>query len=278
VSVLIDCLSNWLDIRRCSSPLVVSFPHAGTKLPQDMPPDFLKECDPLADTDWHVDELVFPVVPEDATIIRTSISRSVIDVNRPRDNSSLYSGAAGTSLCPVTDFDGNSLYARENVPSPEQIESRTVRYYDPFHAALTEELVATRERCGIAILIDFHSIRPRVERLFDGYLPALNIGSNSGRSCAAGLTAGIADVCRQSPFTWVLDGRFKGGWITRHHGKPGDNVHAVQIEIAMNAYLQRDLPTDYARPKWRPDAARLLQTTLTEILKAGREFADAQQP
>jgi len=259
-------MPDWLDLREGDLPLIVSIPHAGTEVPDECASRFLADVDYLKDTDWHIDRLYAPIVPAGATWIRTAISRSVIDANRPADRQSLYPGQATTDLCPVTDFDGMPLYATENEPDRNEIERRIELYHRPYHAAIEGQIARLRKMHGAVVLLDCHSIRPRVPRLFEGTLPAINLGTNGGLSCAPAVSDALSDLVEASPFSWVINGRFRGGWITRNFGRPANNVHAVQIEIAMNTYLSVDSDEGYGRPDYDIGVACLLQNTLRKIV------------
>lgn len=257
----------WLELQEGSLPLIVSLPHTGTEVPGDCASRYSPGADYIKDTDWHIEKLYRPIVPADATWIRTRISRSVIDVNRPSDGQSLYPGQATTGLCPATDFDGVPLYAAGAEPDADEISRRLALYHRPYHEMIERQIARLRKRHATIVILDCHSIRPRVPRLFEGTLPTFNIGTNRGAACDAGLLAAVCDAAERSPFSWVANGRFCGGWITRHFGSPGDGVHAVQIELAMNAYLHVACDENYARPEYDPVVARLVQDTLGEIVQ-----------
>lgn len=258
---------NWLELQEGSLPLIVSLPHTGTDVPVECVSRYAAEADYIKDTDWHIEKLYRPIVPAGSTWIRTRISRSVIDVNRPSDGQSLYPGQATTGLCPTTDFDGVPLYAAEAEPDAGEIARRVSLYHRPYHEAIEHQVARLRKRHAAIVILDCHSIRPRVPRLFEGTLPTLNIGTNGGSACDDSLLAAICDIAERSPFSWVANGRFRGGWITRHFGAPGDGVHAVQIELAMNAYLHVAGDEGYARPQYDPAVARLVQDTLGKIVQ-----------
>jgi formiminoglutamase len=188
-------------------------------------------------------------------------------VNRDPSGQSLYPGQATTGLVPVETFDGRPLYRAGMAPTPEEIERRKADYFAPYHAALTAEVERLRTRHPRVVLYDCHSIRSVIPRLFPGELPVFNIGTNGGRACAAALAGAVAAVCAASGRSHVVDGRFKGGWITRHYGRPEAGVHAVQMELAIRAYLP-----DEAQPRWDADFAKPMQTTLRAVLEACLRF------
>ena len=266
-------MTGWLDIKRGDAPLVVAFPHTGADL-ADTGDAFRSEWIARRDADWWVDQLYDFAADLGATTIRTGISRSVIDVNRDPSGASLYPGQATTELCPTTTFDGEPLY-RDGGPDDAEIARRRTRWFDPYHAAIAAEIARRRAIYPRVVLYDAHSIRSHVPRLFDGELPQLNIGTNGGRTCDPALASTIDGICAASGHSHVLDGRFKGGWTTRHYGRPESGVHAVQMELAMRGYLNE--PADVEETNWPPplDPARAASLTpiLHDILRACIAFA-----
>jgi formiminoglutamase len=216
----------------------------------------------LADTDWHIERLYAGLI-DGVTTVRTRVHRYVIDVNRAPGGESLYPGQNTTGLVPLTDFDGVSIWRDGQAPDAEEVEARRAAYHAPYHAALAAEMARVRERHGFAILYDRHSIRSRIPFLFDGTLPDLNIGTNGGATCAPGIAATVGDACAASGYSTVTDGRFKGGWTTRHYGRPGEGLHAIQMELAQSTYLAAEAPP------WSYDKTRAerLRATLRAILE-----------
>ncbi len=222
------------------TPLVISLPHVGTELPTEVVATMTARGRAVEDTDWHVERLYSFARAAGAAWLQPRYSRYAIDLNRPPGDEALYPGQASTGLCPTLTFDGAPLYAGEP-PDPAEIARRRERYWAPYHLALGELIAASRARHGFAVLLDAHSIRSHVPRLFDGRLPDINVGTNDGRSCSPALAAGVMEVLgRQTRFTHVLNGRFKGGHITRAYGQPAGGVHALQIELAQSAYMDED--------------------------------------
>ncbi|MBX3593276.1 N-formylglutamate deformylase [Sphingomonas sp.] len=262
-----------IDIRTGDAPLIVSIPHAGVEIPAGVTglvsPELARH-----DADLYVDRLYAFAAELDATIVRTPVSRTVIDVNRDPAGQTLYPGQFTTGLCPVETFDSIPLYLPGGEPDAAEIARRRTAWFDPYHAALTGEIARLRARHAAIVLYDAHSIRSVAPRLFDGVLPAFNIGTNDGASCAPALAAAIGQVCDDSGRTRVTNGRFKGGWITRHYGAPMRGVHAIQMELAMRAYLI-ETPEDWP-PPWHPATARDCQRTLRRILTAAIDFARHQ--
>jgi N-formylglutamate deformylase len=269
----------WLSIHHGTQPLVVSFPHTGIEIPDDIESRLVSPWLARKDADHWVDVLYDFAHDMGATTIRTSMSRTVVDVNRDPSGASLYPGQPTTGLCPLETFDGEPLYQAGAEPGPEEIGRRRAEFFDPFHAALAFELERTRAEFGSVVLYDAHSIRSRVPRLFEGTLPQFNIGTNGGASCDAALTAAIEHICDASGLSRVTNGRFRGGWITRRCGNPAVNIHAVQMELAMSGYLAE--PDPLGRDNWPAPlddirAARL-RVALRDILQACVDFSTSRR-
>ncbi|MDE2412832.1 MAG: N-formylglutamate deformylase, partial [Sphingomonadales bacterium] len=228
-------MSDWLDIHRGTAPLIVAFPHGGTEL-GGIESRFVSPWLAQRDADWWIADLYAFARDMGATTIATEVSRSVIDVNRDPSGASLYPGMATTELCPTTTFDGDPLY-RLCGPEEDEIDWRRRTFFDPYHAALATEVERLRAVHPRVVLYDAHSIRSHIPRLFDGELPQFNLGTNGGATCDPVLEAALVDVCAKSGQSWVANGRFKGGWTTRHYGAPPSGVHAVQMELAQSGYM-----------------------------------------
>ncbi len=227
---------DWLHIERRDAPHVISIPPAGVEL-VNVEPRFASPWLARRDADWHVPALYDFADDLGATIVRTEISRSIIDVYRNPDGVSLYAGQATTELCPTTTFDGDPLYIDGAAPGEAEIAERRARYYAPYHEALGSEIARLRRTHARVALYDAHSIRSIIPRLFEGELPVFNLGTNSGRSCSPGLRDRLAGTLAASGQSFVVDGRFKGGAITRSFGRPETGVEAVQLELACRAYM-----------------------------------------
>lgn len=255
-----------------NQPLIISLPHVGTTLPEDIASQMTPVAAKLADTDWHVERLLEFARSAGVSWLQARISRYAIDVNRPPDDRSLYPGQTTSGLCPTLSFAGEPLYAQSG-PSVEEIAIRRERYWVPYHAMLRELVESTRARYGYALLLDAHSIRSELPRLFDGRLPDINVGSYDGRSCAPALSDRLMSVLgEQSRFSHVLNGRFKGGYITRTYGTPHTNVHAVQLELSQAAYMNE------ASVEYDPWLAQPLQSQLRLMMTAMQRFNPLAQP
>ncbi|MEO9630655.1 MAG: N-formylglutamate deformylase [Sulfitobacter sp.] len=249
-----------VEITRSDSPIVLGLPHTGTDLPDIVRRDLNPRGRELADTDWHIHHLYEGLLPG-ATTVRATFHRYVIDANRDPSGASLYPGQNTTGLVPLTDFDGQDIW----ITPPEEavIEARRLAFHAPYHAALEAELARVRALHGVAILYDCHSIRSLIPFLFDGPLPDFNIGTNLGTTCAPEIEAAVADICAAAPgYTSVINGRFKGGWTTRHYGRPAEGFHAIQMELAQSSYLSAEAPP------WPcdPEKSARLRRHLTDIL------------
>lgn len=252
-----------------SSPLIVSMPHSGTALSPGLEARLTGAARGLPDTDWHVPRLYDFLGDLGASIIRANFSRYVIDLNRDPTGASLYPGQATTDLVPLTLFDGTPIYREGESPDEAEIEQRRIEFYDPYHRALTELIVRTRMEHGYAVLWDAHSIASRVPRLFEGTLPDLNLGTNGGESCDRMIERwAVKAMMDHEDYASIVNGRFKGGWITRAYGRPNQNVHALQMELAQSNYMTE-------APPWRFDEVRAdrLRPALRDIMKAALDAA-----
>ncbi len=250
-------------------PLLISFPHSGTGLPDALAAELTPAAGALPDTDWLVPELYDMVSHLGAWTLRAHMSRYVVDLNRDPDGHSLYPGQSTTSLCPVDTFNSEPIYATAP-PDDAQIQARRARYFLPYHSALANALDTLVANHGGAVLWDAHSIRSQVPRFFEGTLPALNLGTAHGTSCAPAVREAVVGALRTTPYQHVVDGRFVGGYITRHYGRPQRNVHALQMEIAQSAYMHES-----GQPRLKPQAQRALSAALERALQAALEALPA---
>jgi formiminoglutamase len=268
--------TDWLTIRRGRAPLVLSIPHAGVDIPEGIEPGPVSPWLACKDTDWRLADLYDLVDRLDGTLVRTAISRTVVDVNRDPSGGSLYPGQATTELCPTTTFDGEPLYQAGARPNAAEVEIRRARWFIPYHEALSAELGRLRREHDQVVLYDAHSIRSSIPRLFEGILPHFNIGTNRGASCSLELTRAVEAICDSTTFSRVTNGRFLGGWITRHYGKPDQGVHAIQMELACRGYLDEPIGS-VDEANWPPAFdvlhARPMADALGRILRACVDFA-----
>ena len=224
-------------------PLLVSLPHTGTVLPDDLQAHLTPRALALEDTDWHLAQLYGFVTGLGASLITPHHSRYVIDLNRPSGNTPMYPGVNNTELCPTRFFTGDALYLEGKAPDASAITRRVAMYWQPYHDALERELARLQAQHGHVVLLDGHSIRSTLPWLFEGKLPDLNLGTASGTSCATSLRDALQQVLQsQRHFTQVVDGRFKGGHITRSFGQPARGRHAVQLEMCWSTYMAEEPP------------------------------------
>ncbi|MEP0520264.1 MAG: N-formylglutamate deformylase [Hyphomicrobiales bacterium] len=250
-----------VDVMSGDGPIVLGLPHTGTYVPPSVDFKLNKNGHELADTDWNVDKLYEGLLP-DASMVRANFHRYVIDANRDPSGVSLYPGQNTTGLCPTTDFDGLPIYQSGAEPNADEVERRRLSFHAPYHDALELELKRVREIHGIAVLYDCHSIRSNIPFLYEGKLPDFNIGTNLGTTCDPGFEAETLRICEdQTQFTHIVNGRFKGGWTTRHYGRPAENIHAIQMELAQSTYMEEIAPWKYSAEK-----AAIIRPVLKEIL------------
>ena len=251
---------NPVEVKRGSSPVILGLPHTGTHVPADISERLNANGRLLRDTDWHIHTL-YDGLLSGATTVRATFHRYVIDANRDPSGQSLYPGQNTTGLVPLTDFDEQPIW--EEQPDEREIASRLATFHQPYHQALAAEIARVKAEHGVAILYDCHSIRSVVPFLFEGTLPDFNIGTNDGKSCAPAIEQATRDVCAGAAgYSHVVNGRFKGGWTTRHYGRPSDGVHAIQMELTQATHLESEaLPFAYSVQK-----APRLQVYLRAIL------------
>ncbi len=246
---------------RGDGPLLLGQPHGGLDIPEPIFTRLNATGRAKADTDWHIGELYAGLAPA-ATVVGTPIHRYVVDANRDPADASLYPGQNTTGLCPTTNFDGEPIYRAGQEPSADEIGERQRRYHQPYHDALRAELERIHQRHGYAILYDCHSIRSHIPFLFDGRLPDFNIGTNGTTTCDPAIEGLVVETCAAAAgYTTVVNGRFKGGWTTRHYGAPAHGYHALQMELAQRNYMLEEAPWDYLA-----DRADRLRVILRAIL------------
>ncbi len=261
-------MSDFIEVTRGNSPLVLGLPHTGTDVPPDVWSALNENGRKLADTDWHIERLYSDLVPE-VTTVRTTIHRYVIDVNRDPKGASLYPGQNTTELCPATDFDGQGIYRFGRKPGKGEIRRRLETYHTPYHNALLQEMLRVKLEYGFVVLYDCHSIRSNIPFLFDGTLPDFNIGNSGGGTCHPDIQQIVLQECQAAKgYSHVLNGRFKGGWTTRAYGMPDDFVHTIQMELAQSTYLASEAPPW----SYDPTKATRLRDPLAKILKRLRDW------
>ena len=256
-----------------SAPLLISMPHTGTHVPVDIAAKLTPQGREVHDTDWHMPRLYDFAKELGASILVATHSRYVIDLNRPPDGASLYPGQSVTGLCPVDGFDSVPLYASKgDEPDEAEVQRRRALYWQPYHDQLRTELDRIKAVHGVAMLWDAHSIRSVLPRFFEGKLPDMNLGTGKGSACAPELAEKLLSIAQQSTaHTSVLNGRFTGGYITRHYGQPAQGFHAVQMEMTQSSYMQESMPFDYL-----PAVADQIRPTLKAMLQAVLVFAQSQ--
>jgi N-formylglutamate deformylase len=256
---------------RGTTPLLLSLPHAGTHIPADIADRLLPRALQVEDTDWFLDRLYGFAAELGATVIVPRHSRYVVDLNRPSDNQPMYAGANNTELCPTCFFTGEPLYREGQAPSAAEVARRVAAYWQPYHDALRAELTRLRAGHGHAVLFDGHSIKSQLPWLFEGTLPDLNLGTAAGQACAAPLRDALASLLQaHTQYSVAIDGRFKGGHITRHYGRPQDGIHAVQLEQCWSSYMRETPP--YA---WDAARAARVQPLLRQLVQAMLDWRPA---
>lgn len=257
------------EARRGTSPVILGFPHTGTIVPDAIRARLNDNGRILADTDWHIFEL-YDGLLDNVTTVRATFHRYVIDANRDPEGGSLYPGQNTTGLVPVTDFDGTPIWKDGEAPGADDIAARLRDFHAPYHAALAAEIARVKAIHGVALLYDCHSIRSHIPFLFEGTLPDFNIGTDMGKTCAKAIETATADVCTKAEgYTSILNGRFKGGWTTRHYGRPETGVHAIQMELAQSSHLATETPP-FA---YDPGKAERLRIHLKTILQRIEQIA-----
>lgn len=243
-------------------PLLISIPHDGRALMPGQAERMTDEARALPDTDWFVTDLYAFAIEIGAHVIAANYSRYVVDLNRPADDASLYEGQVSTGLCPRQTFSGQSIYLDGAAVTAREQQERIAAYWRPYHDRIASTLDELRSRHGYALLWDAHSIASAVPALFAGALPDLNIGTNDGRSCGASLETAVTVVAESSPYSTVCNGRFKGGYITRHYGDPANNIHAMQLELSQRCYM------DEIELSYDAELADRVGATITQMLAA----------
>ena len=252
-----------------SAALLVSMPHIGTDIPSALRSAYVPRAMAFEDTDWHLERLYDFLDELRASVLRPLHSRYVIDLNRPPDDAPMYPGASNTELCPTRFFAGDPLYQAGGEPTAEERARRRDAYWLPYHAALQAELDRIKSIHGYALLWDAHSIRSQIPWLFEGTLPGLNIGTAGGASADASIARALDQVCAgHAAVSHVINGRFKGGYITRTYGNPAENIHAIQLELTQATYMDEDPPH-----RFRPDLTAQVRPSLERLMSVIVEWA-----
>jgi N-formylglutamate deformylase len=246
--------------------LLVSMPHTGTHVPEWLAPRLTRAAKALPDTDWHLASLYDFLEDIGASVLIGTHSRYVVDLNRPPDNANLYPGQDTTSIVPLDTFHKEPIYLPGFPPSEDEVHSRIEQYWQPYHARLSSHLEELKQRHGYALLWDAHSILSVLPRFFQGRLPDFNLGTADGKSCGPGL--GEALLKKISGYSKVLNGRFKGGYITRTYGNSANKVHAVQLELSESVYMDEKAPYGF-----REDLARKTRPVLRSLLDEMLRYA-----
>ncbi|MGF6653642.1 N-formylglutamate deformylase [Paraburkholderia youngii] len=252
---------------RGGAPLIISIPHLGITIPEDLRDDFSDVALTLADTDWHLDQLYDFGHNLSATIVTAKVSRYVIDLNRPPSDESLYPGQVTTGLYPAHTFRGESVYRDGRAPDTHEKARRLRTYWRPYHECLAEEIRRLCDRHQQVLLWEAHSIASCLPRLFDGTLHELNLGNQDGRTCDSSVFRAAVHAASESGYTWVANGRFKGGYITRHYGAPSNGIHAIQLEMSQRTYMEESAPFRLISPRAKQVKATL-QTMVMEALES----------
>jgi N-formylglutamate deformylase len=253
-------------LHRGTAPLLVSLPHDGSEIPSDIAARLTPAAQRAPDTDWHVSRLYAFARELGASILVPRYSRYVVDLNRPPDDVSLYPGQNTTGLCPIVQFSGEPVYLDGRQPDPDEIAARVRTYWQPYHETLQQEIARLREAHGRVVLWEGHSIRSVVPFLFDGRLPDFNVGTAGGASCTPALQARLdAVLSAQSRYSYVINGRFKGGYITRQYGRPADRIEAIQLELAQLNYMDED------EFSYLPERAEPTAAVIRHLLEAALE-------
>ncbi len=253
-----------------STPVLISMPHNSAEIPDEIKARMHPFAHQSPDTDWFVDRLYECAPDMGLSVLKPSWSRYVIDLNRPPDDQNLYPGADTTGLVPISSFDSHPIYKAGQEPDQIEIQNRLEAYWQPYHQTLEAEIKRIHSQFGMAIVFEAHSIASHVPRFFEGQLPDLNFGTANGTSCSNELSLALTAVAQSSDYSWVLNGRFKGGYITRAYAKPANQIHCMQLELSQATYLNE------ADGSWDPKRAAQIQPVLQKILKTALAWSQRQ--
>lgn len=253
-------------LRQGHVPLLISMPHNASQIPAELAQRMEPYARQAPDTDWFLDRLYDFAADMGCSILQPHYSRYVVDLNRPSDDTNLYPGADTTGLCPTSCFDRRQIYLQNQEPDEIEVQQRVQTYWQPYHQALEQEIQRLQERFGCLAVYDAHSIASHVPRFFEGQLPDLNLGTNASASCAVELEQALTEVARKSGYSWVLNGRFKGGYITRHYAYPAGEIHSFQLELSQATYLNEQ------DRSWEPGKASGIRPVLRHFVETILEW------
>lgn len=246
-----------------STPLLIDVPHVGTHIPEDLAARMTPEALRTPDTDWHQDRLYDFAHDMGASMLAATHSRFVVDLNRAPDDVSLYPGQDTEGLLPLKTGAREPVYQPGMEPDDAERDLRRDTYHAPYHAKLADVLAEIKAEHGYALLWDAHSIKSQLPRYFDGKLWDLNLGTNNGQSCDPAIQDGLERIAETADgYTQKMNGRYIGGYITRHYGKPAEDIHAVQLELSWATYMDEEYPYNY-----REDLASGIRPVLKQLLE-----------
>lgn len=256
-----------------NAPLIISIPHMGVNVPPDLATKMTHVGRQLADTDWHLDLLYDFANDLGASLLMARYSRYVVDLSRPPNDETLYPGQTKTGLFPQFTFRGEPIYADMTELDEQERNQRLVDYWHPYHECLTGEIARLKRAHGQVLVWEAHSIASVLPRLFEGKLPDLNIGTNAGASAAFEVLNPIEAYLKSCEYTYAVNGRFKGGYNTRHYGDPTNGVHVVQLEMCQSTYMSEDAPFEYQpelADQVKPVVRGLVEVALDAVVKLAR--------
>lgn len=244
-------------------PMLVSIPHTGTWLPEDVRESLASpamQAQPM--TDWHL-HLLYDFLPAlGATTLYATVSRFVVDLNRPPQPRALYPGRFETGLVPLQTFQGEEVF--HEPPSPDVVETRRQAWHTPYHARLQALLDDLRTQFRQVVLIDAHSVASAPNVLHGALEQDIYLGDRDGATCGAWLRAALRDGFESEGLAVALNAPYKGGYITDHYGRQ-DGVEAIQIEMAQRVYMDENDPSGGpAHPRFGATRA-LLQRVLSRL-------------
>lgn len=234
------------------SPLILCLPHSGTDVPPFVAGRLNATGRLQADLGWRLEKVFDFHGALGATVIRSSVSRYVIDLDRDRETPISVAEDPSLALCPVTTLDHKRIYKEGEEPGPTEVEQRMLLFYRPFHLALQQQIARLRRIHEKVILVDCQSMRSQIRGMSEKGLPMINIGSADGASCDPDLRSlFVGSFTAQDGYSVSVDVQTKGGFITRTCGQPAKGVHAMTLMLAQRSYLRHE------SPPFEPDKIRL---------------------